>query len=236
MKRNSSLRRSDASTNLLRPRRWDLPRSSLAIILRMRLVRRICDPVHQPSVRWAVLPLPLKPTRPQAIRWGVFSGKELQNAADHRSDSTLEAAGGRGDGLAAAGDKDRLKDPKSALPSEVDVPEGSTIDAEIAQHKKQLKIIGEGRAALEARQRAADGATGRKPSQERNPRGGPAYELPIGVPKDKAQCNFTDPESRIMKTSQHSFRQAYSAQTVVESEHQLIVETCVRTQPRIRSN
>ncbi len=90
--------------------------------------------------------------------------------------------------------------------------------------------MGEGKAALEARQRAADAATGRKPGQKRNPRGGLAYKRPFGVPKDKAQCNFTDPESRIMKTSQHGFQQAYNAQTGVESEHQQNVETCVTNQ------
>jgi transposase len=41
-------------------------------------------------------------------------------------------------------------------------------------------------------------------------------------PKDKAQKNFTDPESRIMKTSA-GFEQAYNAQAAVDSEHQIIV-------------
>ncbi len=41
-------------------------------------------------------------------------------------------------------------------------------------------------------------------------------------PKDKAQKNFTDPESRIMKTSS-GFEQAYNAQAAVDSKHQIIV-------------
>ncbi len=43
-----------------------------------------------------------------------------------------------------------------------------------------------------------------------------------GVPDDKAQRNFTDPESRIMKTA-NGFEQAYNAQAAVDSESQVIV-------------
>lgn len=45
------------------------------------------------------------------------------------------------------------------------------------------------------------------------------------VPKPKAQRNFTDPESRIMKTSDGSFHQCYNAQAVVDETHQVIVAT-----------
>ncbi len=44
-------------------------------------------------------------------------------------------------------------------------------------------------------------------------------------PKDKAQRNFTDPASRIMKTSDRSFHQCYNAQAVVDETHQVIVAT-----------
>jgi transposase len=43
-----------------------------------------------------------------------------------------------------------------------------------------------------------------------------------GKPADKAQCNFTDPESRIMKT-RNGFEQAYNCQAAVDHEHQIIV-------------
>ncbi len=39
----------------------------------------------------------------------------------------------------------------------------------------------------------------------------------------KAQSNFTDPQSRIMKTSSESFQQCYNAQLAVEGGNQLIV-------------
>ena len=53
-----------------------------------------------------------------------------------------------------------------------------------------------------------------------------AGEVPAPAPVDpKAQRNFTDPESRIMKTSDGSFHQCYNAQAVVDDAHQVIVAT-----------
>jgi transposase len=45
------------------------------------------------------------------------------------------------------------------------------------------------------------------------------------TPKDRAQRNFTDPDSRVMKTSDGSFHYCYNAQTVVDDAHQVIVAT-----------
>ena len=50
---------------------------------------------------------------------------------------------------------------------------------------------------------------------------------PSGVPEDKAQRNFTDPESRIMKSAEKSFIQGYNAQAAVDSEYQVVVATMV---------
>jgi hypothetical protein len=44
-------------------------------------------------------------------------------------------------------------------------------------------------------------------------------------PAPKAQRNFTDPESRIMKTADGSFHQCYNVQTLVDADHQVIVAT-----------
>lgn len=43
------------------------------------------------------------------------------------------------------------------------------------------------------------------------------------TPRPKAQRNFTDPESKIMKTSDGAFHQCYNGQAVVDAEHQVIV-------------
>ena len=50
------------------------------------------------------------------------------------------------------------------------------------------------------------------------------------VPKPKAQRNFTDPQSRIMKTSDGSFHQCYNAQAVVDEACQVIVATGLTAQ------
>ena len=42
---------------------------------------------------------------------------------------------------------------------------------------------------------------------------------------DKAQRSFTDPDSRIMKTSDGSFHYCYNAQTAADEANQVIVAT-----------
>src|SRR3954470_1310054 len=74
---------------------------------------------------------------------------------------------------------------------------------------------GSDRTAEEAR-RVAMAEQGKKP---RNPPGG---RDPF-KPKPKAQRNFTDPDSRIMKTSDGSFHQCYNGQVVVDSAAQVII-------------
>ena len=45
------------------------------------------------------------------------------------------------------------------------------------------------------------------------------------TPEPRAQRNFTDPDSRIMKTADGSFHYCYNAQAVVDADHQVIVAT-----------
>jgi len=83
----------------------------------------------------------------------------------------------------------------------------------VATKAQRLAKIREAKAALEAEARAAASVDGEGEDGQ-----GP----PSAVPKDKAQRNFTDPESRIMKTSD-GFIQGYNAQAAVDAEHQIIV-------------
>ena len=55
---------------------------------------------------------------------------------------------------------------------------------------------------------------------EAQPEGRAALQREYGEPDEKAQDNFTDPESRIMKTSTEGFQQCYNAQVAVEGENQ----------------
>lgn len=76
---------------------------------------------------------------------------------------------------------------------------------------------------LEADQKERDKARGRSPDDDRrSPRGGRNFKRDYGVPDDKDQSNFTDPQSRIMKTSD-GFQQCYNGQLAVDGEFQLIV-------------
>ena len=93
------------------------------------------------------------------------------------------------------------------------------------RREDRLAAIRAARARLEARQREADEARGREPGSKRNPKGGRPYKREYGEPDEKAQDNFTDPESRIMKTSTEGFQQCYNAQVAVEGANQMIVAT-----------
>nr|MBC8425785.1 IS1182 family transposase [bacterium] len=85
----------------------------------------------------------------------------------------------------------------------------------------------EQRAKIEERERreaeAGKQLAGRRPKEPEDP--------DDAVPDPKAQRNFTDPESRIMKDgATKSFEQAYNAQAVVDDEAQIIVAASVTQQ------
>jgi len=85
----------------------------------------------------------------------------------------------------------------------------------VADKQKRLEKIRQAKVELEAEAREAAQAppdpnkTGHK-------------KKPTGIPEEKAQCNFTDSESRIMK-SKDGFIQAYNAQAAVDADSQVIV-------------
>ena len=78
----------------------------------------------------------------------------------------------------------------------------------------------EAEAQAEAERVAAERAAKEK-ERDRKLGGRPPKALE-GVPDDKAQSNFTDPESRIMKTN-NGYEQAYTAHAAVDAEDQVIV-------------
>ena len=102
---------------------------------------------------------------------------------------------------------------------------GDELPAELRRREARLAAIRAAKARLEAAARAADDARGRPPGQDRNPKGGRPYKRAYGEPDEKAQSNFTDPESSIMMTSNEGFQQCYNAQVAVDGEHQLVVAT-----------
>ena len=112
-----------------------------------------------------------------------------------------------------------LKRAQQADEAEKNEPE-LDIPAEIARREARLAAITEARQRLEQRQRDADLERGRDPDEP--PRGG-RYKREFGVPHDKAQDNFTDPDSRIMKRAGGGFDASYNAQTAVDDAAHIIV-------------
>ena len=108
---------------------------------------------------------------------------------------------------------------------------GDEVPAALQRRESRRAAIRAARVALEARARAealaeSPAETGAEPpTAPTAPAATPAD--PPATPKPKSQYNFTDPESRIMKTSQDGFQQCYTAQIVVDGDSQLIVTTAV---------
>lgn len=101
---------------------------------------------------------------------------------------------------------------------------GDELPEELAHRQGRLEKIRSAKARLEAEQRQADQARGRHPDDNRRPPGGRggSYKRDFGVPEERAQSNFTDPDSRIMNTSE-GYQQCYNGQLAVDDEFQMIV-------------
>ena len=95
---------------------------------------------------------------------------------------------------------------------------------ELSRREVRLAKIQAAKARLEQRQAEADRQRGRHPDdqQRRGDGAGRPFKRCFGEPEEKAQDNFTDPESRIMKMGT-AFEQCYNAQAAVDADSQLIV-------------
>ncbi len=113
---------------------------------------------------------------------------------------------------------------------------GDELPEWVQSKQKRLAKMREAMAALEA-EAAADAPAAAAAAGEPQPDEPPAEddggaagaaaddsspEAAVVAPPDKAQRNFTDPESRIMKTP-NGFDQTYNAQAAVDAESQVIV-------------
>lgn len=118
--------------------------------------------------------------------------------------------------------------------------DGLTIPGEIVRRQQRKAALEKARTEIEARAKARHAAelpehekkmAGRAAREQRGekPRG-PVPTPPSAEPKPKDQYNFTDPESRIMKSG-GNFEQCYNAQAAVEVESRLIVGERVSQSP-----
>jgi transposase len=97
---------------------------------------------------------------------------------------------------------------------------GDELPEELAFRESRLRKIREARVALEVE--------AREEAEQQQDKGGKG----TGLPEEKAQRNFTDPQSHIMPApgGKH-FEQAYNAQAAVDSAHQVIAAADVTDQP-----
>jgi transposase len=157
----------------------------------------------------------------------VDGTKVKANASRHKAMSyghMLKAEAELKAQITALLDKARAADEAEKNEPELDIP------AEIARRQDRLDAIAAARARLEQRQRDADIERGRSDDDDQKPRGkdgkpkpGGRYKRPFGVPRDKDQDNFTDPDSRIMQRADGGFDPAYNAQTAVDDTAHIIV-------------
>lgn len=130
---------------------------------------------------------------------------------------------------------------------------GDELPPELHDEKKRLEFIRRCLAEMraEASTAVAENKTHRQLKAEREKtkkrRGGPPappnaasgqLELPTHkirikarAPHPKAQRNFTDADSRIMKSSVDGFIQGYNAQAAVDDAHQIVVAQALTNQP-----
>ena len=86
--------------------------------------------------------------------------------------------------------------------------DGYSLPPELRETEKRLQTIRAARVRLEEEARARAEEEGRDPD--------------LAAPSERAQTNFTDPDSRIMHTPD-GFQQCYNAQAAVDAESQVIV-------------
>ena len=108
---------------------------------------------------------------------------------------------------------DEKKEPPEASPAS---PSPTVLPEEQASAPAQAQAQGQAQAASEitAAPVNAEATAAAEPAK---------VKRAFGAPLPKAQDNFTDPSSRIMKTSSGGFEQCFNAQTAVDSYRQIIV-------------
>jgi len=100
---------------------------------------------------------------------------------------------------------------------------GDELPEELRRRETRLRKIREAKEALEAEAEAAETARRAELAEQgKTPRRPPGGRDPF-APKPGAQRNFTDPDSRIMKTADGAFHQCYNGQAIVDATAQVIV-------------
>ncbi len=107
---------------------------------------------------------------------------------------------------------------------------GDELPAELARREGRLAVIRKARSDLEAEHAAkarakAEQAAADRGADEAQVAAAGEEAAGVAVVPAKAQRSFTDPDARIMKTSDGSFHHCYNAQTAVDEDSQVILST-----------
>ena len=110
---------------------------------------------------------------------------------------------------------------------------GDELPVELVRREGRLAAIGKAKAALEAEHAAKARAQAEQAAAEQGQdpaqviEAGDAAEATAVVP-DRAQRTFTDPDARIMKTSDGSFHYCFNGQAVVDEKSQMVLAASLR--------
>jgi len=113
---------------------------------------------------------------------------------------------------------------------------GDELPIELTRREGRLAAICTAKAALEAehaakaRAQAEQGAAEQDQDPDRITEAGDAAEAAAVVP-DRAQRSFTDPDARIMKTSDGSFHYCFNGQAAVDEKSQVVLAASLRQSP-----
>ena len=102
---------------------------------------------------------------------------------------------------------------------------GDELPAEIHRREKRLETIARAKKTLE--ERKAKEAKAKQDAEAAKPAINEAAAPEDVKPEPKDQTNFTDPESRIMRTPSKAFDQCYNTQVAVDDAHQIVVAATV---------
>ena len=139
------------------------------------------------------------------------------------------------------GRRAKIREARLALEAEAAQARASELEEQAARQRAQAELVDDPaeqkRASTRAAKAEGKAAALRGDDDEPPPSSSGDGELPRhrvpatpdGAPKPKAQRNFTDPESRIMKRGQ-AYLQGYNGQAMVDDAAQVIVATGVTNQ------
>ena len=110
---------------------------------------------------------------------------------------------------------------------------GDELPDHLKTEEQRLKVIRQAMAELEEEARRKAAAEQEKRREKASKEGRtyqPRKDPDDAVPSPKAQRNFTDPDSRIMKNADKAFIQGYNAQAAVDVDSQIVVATQLTNQ------